>query len=94
MVSVKSQLAQSLVAVEVYPNPSIGGLVNLKFPELATLATKIEVIDATGKFVQSVNVPANTTLLQLNRSELQSGIYHIFWVNGNKKYRPATLVIQ
>ena len=38
VVSVKSQLAQSLVAVEVYPNPSLGGPVNLKFPELATLA--------------------------------------------------------
>jgi len=95
VVSVKSEIAPALVAaVAVYPNPSLGGTVKVQFPETATLATLLKITDVTGKLLQSLTVPANTSQFQLNRSELQSGVYHIFWVNGNKKYRPATLLVQ
>lgn len=94
VVSVKHSLNTPTASISVYPNPSFGNVVNIALPEVTALTTQIKVADATGRVLKIVTVSANTSSLQLNRSELQSGIYHIFWVNGNKKCRPATLLIQ
>ena len=66
--------------ISVYPNPTSGKF-NIQFNE--TQVQKITVYDAIGKVIIENNVEANTSNLNLDLSDIKSGIYFIK-INSNE----------
>jgi hypothetical protein len=71
---IASQNQDKLQNVKVYPNPT-QNILNLEFSSSEERNVKIEVIDLTGKIIQSSVIDRNIGLIHYDLNSLSSGVY-------------------
>jgi hypothetical protein len=81
VIAIKSSLAQTENVV-IYPNPTTGPL-TVQHAAGLEKAT-ISVIDLGGKEIKLLNIEKNSTSTSLDLTDLQSGVYFIQVLNGEK----------
>lgn len=77
------------LALEVYPNPTLNGLINIKYSVKENVPTSIVVFDVNGNLVktlvQSQNLYAADYQTRFDLSDLNDGIYFCELVSGSNK---------
>jgi hypothetical protein len=93
LVSVKDLLPPELSPVRVFPNPtSIGVTIEWKLP--SSRESLLFIIDATGRILVKVEMPANITQFYADLSEFVPGLYFIKIQSEDKVYEVAKVVKQ
>jgi hypothetical protein len=78
-------------SILLYPNPSVDGIVNLRFPDIVKDYVSISLLSINGQLVKSEIFKLNQRELRLDYSGfVQDAIYilSIDW-NGNRFYKKA-----
>jgi subtilisin-like proprotein convertase family protein len=78
--------------LKIYPNPVSGNIVYIEMPSPSNIKSTIEVIDFTGKVIDSFCFNNNSTILTLS-PPTQKGIYLIKVTSGNK-IRTGKIIIE
>ncbi|MFM1876064.1 MAG: hypothetical protein RL266_1801 [Bacteroidota bacterium] len=81
--------------LQVYPNPSADGLVNLTLPENADGIT-VGIFDVEGRlvFTQAYNAIGKSTVVQMNLSHLQNGVYMVQVNNGTEHFNSRLAIVR
>lgn len=85
------------IEIEIYPNPSDNGFINIKLPEKIVLENKVIVYNMDGKKVMTkyLGNQANAeNNIKLNVSSLQSGLYNIMIQDTNGKTYSKSMMLK
>jgi hypothetical protein len=78
------------VAFEFYPNPT-EGLLTVNLGTAQATNTNVRVYDLTGRSLMQTNFTSNESSIQIDISQLDSGIYLVEVEEGNKKFTSKIL---
>lgn len=80
-------------AIRIYPNPVASSNANIRFEIAFTHTTTIQIMDLTGRMLQQQLVPAGQTVVQIQTSNLQKGMY-ILKINTREGISTRSIVVQ
>jgi hypothetical protein len=75
----------------VYPNPAVGGFLNISSENQVVAGTILEIVDLTGLIVKKMELSSN--LLSLNIQDLDSGVYLVRIINSDQSSINKIVVI-
>ena len=91
--STKIRLQPESQDMPVYPNPVKSGFFYLDVPDVND-PSQIQLVDMSGKVLQSVKVEAGTQQVRVNIPGLASGTYRVSWMNGKRTASTTILVLR
>lgn len=92
-VSVNEQLSMDNYEFEVYPNPSTGGSVTVKYNLLGGDAAELRVFDMSGRQVYRNNEVCGANIIEL--TDLSEGLYHcLLIINGNATLSEKLVILR
>ncbi|MBW7845648.1 MAG: T9SS type A sorting domain-containing protein, partial [Bacteroidia bacterium] len=84
VVGISNKMAESFDG-KIWPNPA-NDFFTLQLNNDNLLNAKIDIVNALGKTVSTVEINENTKSIVIDTKQLNSGIYHILIQTENKKY--------
>lgn len=76
-----------------YPNPATSGMLQVAVPS-ATVSSRFELADMTGRVLVVVPVSPGTVQVQINVGSLNTGTYQLSWSNGVQRTVQTVLIVR
>jgi endonuclease I len=80
-------------AIRIYPNPVVNSNATVRFEKAFTHTTTLQIMDLTGRMLQQQLIPAGQTVVQIQTTNLQKGMY-ILKINTREGISTRSIVVQ
>ncbi len=90
---VSNLISGSQKSMKIFPNPVVNKTATIQLDKPFTQTVTLQIIDITGRTIKQQQLAAGNTLIQLNVTDLQAGIYSVK-MNTSKGIITKTFVVQ
>ena len=90
---VSNLISGSQKSMKIFPNPVVNKTATIQLEKPFTQTVTLQIIDITGRTMKQQQLAAGNTLIQLNVTDLQAGIYSVK-INSSKGMITKTFVVQ
>jgi hypothetical protein len=77
-------------AFEFYPNPT-DAILSINLGSYQATNTKVKIYDVTGRLLMQTNFTTNESIIQIDMSQLNTGLYFVEVAEGNQKFTSKVL---
>jgi hypothetical protein len=77
-------------AFEFYPNPT-DAILSINLGSYQATNTKVKIYDVTGRLLMQTNFTTNESIIQIDMSQLNTGLYFVEVAEGDKKFTSKVL---